>query len=622
MEKKQFIGIVLIFALLFALQWVNQPTEEQKQEYKRIQDSIALAQKNKTLESDSKPEIISQTQMSSDSGVTVNSQLYGIYGAFAKAAQGSEQEYILENEDLKITFTNKGGKIKNVWLKKYQTWLEGKDHETVKSELHLLNDNRDKFQYILPVGDARNKKVNTDELYFRAQKSGNNITFTAKGDRGTYFTQTYSLRDKGFNIDYDISHSGLDLTDDSNIELQWKVYLKILEKAHSYEKNYSTVFYRQKEDVSHLSYTGADEEELEEGGIEWIANLNQFFNSTLMSGDTPFKSAKFDVVVPENVEEVGYLKVCNSTVVLPNTQNMKMDFYIGPNDYTNLEAYDNDLEMVIGFGWNIFGALNRHVIRPMFLGLAGIFGSMGFSIIVLIFIIKSLLYPLNYKMLLSSTKMSVLKPEIQKIKDKYKDDNQQVQMKTMELYRKYGVSPFGGCLPMLLQMPIWFALFRFFPAAIEFRQQSFLWAPDLSSYESIAYLPFNIPMYGSHVSLFALLWGISSVIYAYYNMKTMDMGGAAAQNPAMKYMQYFMPIMFIVFFNSYASGLTIYMFFSNLFTIAQTIITKNFILDEEKIRAKLELQLAKPKKKKGKFAQRLEEAMKQQQLEKERRSKR
>ncbi|HHH54302.1 MAG TPA: membrane protein insertase YidC, partial [Bacteroidetes bacterium] len=248
--------------------------------------------------------------------------------------------------------------------------------------------------------------------------------------------------------------------------------------------------------------------------------------------------------------------------------------------------------------------------RPMFLFFSNILGSMGLGIILLIFIIKGLLYPLNYKMLLSSTKMQVLKPEIEKIKKETKGDTQQTQVKTMELYRKYGVSPFGGCLPMILQMPIWFALFRFFPAAIEFRQVPFLWADDLSSYESIAYLPFNIPMYGSHVSLFALLWGISSVIYAYYNMKNMDMG--TAQNPAMKYMQYVMPIFFIVFFNSYASGLTVYMFFSNLFTILQTIITKKFILDEDKIREKLEIKKAKPKKK-SKFASRLEEAMKQQQ---------
>jgi len=337
-----------------------------------------------------------------------------------------------------------------------------------------------------------------------------------------------------------------------------------------------------------------------------------------MKGSEPFGGDKLEVIVPGKKEKVNYLKICKSTLQIPKSNDYKMAFYIGPNEYDNLKAYGNDLEMAIGFGWSIFGAINRHVIRPMFLFLSGLVGSMGLAIIILIFIIKGLLYPLNYKMLLSSTKMAVLKPEIQKIKDKYKDDNQQVQIKTMELYRKYGVSPFGGCLPMILQMPIWFALFRFFPAAIEFRQQPFLWAPDLSSYEAIAYLPFNIPMYGSHVSLFALLWGISSVIYAHYNMKNMDMG--TQQNPAMKYMQYLMPIFFIVFFNSYASGLTVYMFFSNLFTIAQTIITKNFILDEKKIREKLELKSAKPKKK-SKFAQKLEEAMKQQQMERNRKGK-
>ena len=214
--------------------------------------------------------------------------------------------------------------------------------------------------------------------------------------------------------------------------------------------------------------------------------------------------------------------------------------------------------------------------------------------------------------------MQALKPEIEKLKEKHKDDAQQQQLRTMELYRKYGVSPFGGCLPMLLQMPIWIALFRFFPAAIEFRQIPFLWAPDLSSYEAVAYMPFSIPMYGSHISLFALLWGISSVIYAHFSMKNMDMG--TGQTQAMKYMQYIMPVFFIVFFNSYASGLNVYMFFNNLFTIAQTTITKNFIFDQEKIRAKLELQKDKPKKK-SKFTQRLEEAMKQQQEQAEKKKK-
>jgi len=411
----------------------------------------------------------------------------------------------------------------------------------------------------------------------------------------------------------------LDISEDNKIKFIWDVYLGKLEKAYTYEKRYSALFYKEMEEVDHLSYMKSDDIDKKGDKIEWVSNVNQFFNSTLMKVTEDFTGSSFEQIVPDDKEKgIDYLKICKTRMFLPENNKINMAFYIGPNEFDNLKAYNNDLEMIIPFGWNIFGAINRWVIRPMFLFFSNILGSMGLGIILLIFIIKGLLYPLNYKMLLSSTKMAVLKPEIQKIKDKYKDDSQQVQVKTMELYRKYGVSPFGGCLPMILQMPIWFALFRFFPAAIEFRHVPFLWADDLSSYEAIAYLPFNIPMYGEHVSLFALLWGISSVIYAHYNMKNMDMG--TTQNPAMKYMQYVMPLFFIVFFNSYASGLTVYMFFSNLFTIAQTIITKKFILDEDKIRQKLELKKAKPKKK-SKFAQRLEEAMKQQQAAAEQKKK-
>jgi len=618
MDKKQIIGFVLILALLILMQVINQPTEEQKVAQKRMQDSIAMVEKQKEIDANAKYEQVEEKKVIPVNDSIAKAQMGGIYGAFAVAASGNEEEIVIENDDVAISFSNKGGRITKVLLKKYETWLEGENHELVKSPLELLSDSRDKFEYILPLSSARNNKVNTSELFFDVAKTGKSITFTLNGALGTKFSQTYKLGEKGFHLDYNISHSGLDISDENKVKLIWNVYLQKLEKADRYEQTYSTLFFKNTEKVDHLSYTGNDDEEVKGMKIEWVGNLNQFFNSTLMKGTEAFGGSKLIVEVPDKDKKVDYLKICKSTLEMPKSSNIDMAFYIGPNEYDNLKAYNNELEMSIGFGWNIFGAINRHVIRPMFLFLSGLVGSMGLAIVLLIFIIKGLLYPLNYKMLLSSTKMSVLKPEIQKIKDKLKDDNQQVQVKTMELYRKYGVSPFGGCLPMILQMPIWFALFRFFPAAIEFRQVPFLWANDLSSYESIAFLPWDIPMYGSHVSLFALLWGISSVIYAHYNMKNMDMG--TQQNPAMKYMQYFMPLMFIVFFNSYASGLTVYMFFSNLFTIAQTIITKKLILDEDKIRAKLELKRAKPKKK-SKFAQRLEEAMKQQQIDREKKGK-
>lgn len=614
MDKKQIIGFVLIFALLIIMQLMNKPSKEQIAEKKR-QDSIAMVEKQKALDSsdisdDSEINISKEASVADSAISVINNQTNSLFGPFANVASGTEEKFYLENEDIKVTFSNKGGRIVNVLLKKYEKWLEDENHNKVVGPLELLNYPKDKFEYILPVQGAQNNKVSTSNLYFKTEKSNNQLKFIATGSNGISFTQTYRIKDKGFHIDYKVSNSGLDISEDNKVKFIWDVYLGKLEKAYNYEKQYSAPFYKDNEKVDHLSYMKTDEKDLKGEKIQWVSNVNQFFNSTLMKVSEDFEGSKMEEIVPDKDVKTDYLKICKTRMYLPEGNDIDMAFYIGPNEFDNLKAYNNDLEMIIPFGWNIFGAINRWVIRPMFLFFSNILGSMGLGIILLIFIIKGLLYPLNYKMLLSSTKMQVLKPEIEKIKKETKGDTQQTQVKTMELYRKYGVSPFGGCLPMILQMPIWFALFRFFPAAIEFRQVPFLWADDLSSYESIAYLPFNIPMYGSHVSLFALLWGISSVIYAYYNMKNMDMG--TAQNPAMKYMQYVMPIFFIVFFNSYASGLTVYMFFSNLFTILQTIITKKFILDEDKIREKLEIKKAKPKKK-SKFASRLEEAMKQQQ---------
>ncbi len=624
MDKKQILGFVLIFALLIVMQIMNKPTKEDI-EKKKMQDSIAMVESqkaselNKEFKADSNKYSI-QNKVTSVSGDSIfQKQPNATFGPFSNSATGKKEEVVLENDDIKITFSNKGGRITKVWLKKYTKWLEDENHNKVVEPLELLNYPKDKFEYILPVQGALNNKIKTSDLYFKTEKGNNQVKFTVSGTNGISFTQIYKIKDKGFHVDYTVSHSGLDISDDNKIKFIWDVYLGKLEKAYTYEKRYSSLFYKDPEAVDHLSYMKSDKTEKQGDKIEWVSNVNQFFNSTLMKVTEDFTGGTFEQIVPDDKKEIkDYLKICKTRLYLPENNDINMAFYIGPNEFDNLKAYNNDLEMIIPFGWNIFGAINRWVIRPMFLFFSNILGSMGLGIILLIFIIKGLLYPLNYKMLLSSTKMAVLKPEIQKIKDKYKDDSQQVQIKTMELYRKYGVSPFGGCLPMILQMPIWFALFRFFPAAIEFRHIPFLWADDLSSYESIAYLPFNIPMYGQHVSLFALLWGISSVIYAHYNMKNMDMG--TTQNPAMKYMQYVMPLFFIVFFNSYASGLTIYMFFSNLFTILQTIITKRFILDEDKIREKLEFKKSKPKKK-SKFAQKLEEAMKQQQAMAEKKKK-
>jgi YidC/Oxa1 family membrane protein insertase len=610
MDKKAITGFVLIFILLIVFQYISKPSEEQLAMEKKLQDSIELVKKNEAAKANTiKQNTFSDsTDVKKDSNKNIVNKAF--FGVFAPFSTGTENEYKLENKNLEITFTNKGGRIKNIKLKKYESWLEDKDHKKIVNPVRLLDYPTDNFELILPVAGANNNLVNTKDLYFKVVQDKNQIDFIADNNEGVSIVQSYKISPDNYQIDYDVKHAGLNTAKGDNIMLKWDVALAGLEKSLEYEKTYSSLYYKTAKDVSHLSFTSNDNKDESNNKIEWISNVNQFFNSTLMNQGGKFENAKFEVIVPDKNTPADYMKICKSSVELEGSKDINLAFYVGPNEFNNLKAYNNNLEMIISYGWNIFGAINRWVVRPMFLFLYNIVGSMGLAIIVLIFIIKGMLSPLNHKMLLSSAKMQALKPEIDKLKEKHKDDLQQQQVKTMELYRKYGVSPFGGCLPMLLQMPIWIALFRFFPASIEFRQVPFLWAPDLSSYESIYNLPFSIPMYGSHVSLFALLWGISSVIYAHYNMKNMDMG--TSQNQAMKYMQYAMPIFFIVFFNSYASGLNVYMFFSNLFTILQTTITKRFFIDEEKIRAKLEIQKEKPKKK-SKFTQRLEDAMKQQQ---------
>ena len=286
-----------------------------------------------------------------------------------------------------------------------------------------------------------------------------------------------------------------------------------------------------------------------------------------------------------------------------------MHFYIGPNEFNRLYDLGFSMSDIIPFGQNIMGTINRWVIRPLVNVLTSLFSSKGIVILMLTLLVKLLLFPLSYRMIYSQSKMTSLKPEIDRLKERHGDDQQKVQMETMKMYREFGVNPLGACFPMLLQLPIWFALYRFFPASIEFRQANFLWASDLSSYDEFFQLPFKIPFgFGDHISLFALLWVLSTLLYTWYNSKNMDFSA----NPSMLYMQYIMPVMFMGFFNSSASGLSAYMLFSNLLNIGQTLATKYFLIDEKKIKAGMDAYRKKPKKKSG-FGERMENMIKEQQ---------
>jgi len=621
MERNQIIGIVLIMATFMLWTITSAPSKEEMEKSKRRQDSIALAEQGKISESIQ----LDTTQATPAAAIndSVSSQENNIrFGAFGPAAVGTESLSVIENELVRITLTNKGGKIKEVLLKKHYKTVTDSSGKDGKELIKMLNNPANKFDYQIPVSDAINKSINTADLYFTAEVKDKTVTFRANTTQGGYFEQKYTLSPDNYALDYTVATKNLGNVSGGakSIPLTWVNHLSKYEKGEQFEQNYSTVYFKQKdENTDYCKCVSDDTEEMKDKTVEWVSHTNQFFNTSLMAKAVPFAGGVMNTKMTDYKKSTG-IKITSSDLNIPvadwNNGSFAMGMYIGPNEFKRLKAFDNKLEEIIPFGSSIFGTINRWAIRPFFDFLSQYIGSKGIVIILLIFLIKMALYPLMYKMLYSQAKMGALKPELAHLKDKYKDDMQKQQMETMKIYREYGVSPLGGCLPMVLQMPIWYALFRFFPASITFRQEPFLWATDLSSYDVLFNLGFEIPFFGAHVSLFTLLWAVSTIVYTYYNMQNVDLSA----NPAMKYVQYLMPIMFLAFFNNYASGLTCYMFFSNMINILQTVVTKNYIFDESKIRAELMKEKAKPKKKSG-FQARLEEAMKQQQAIQEQKKK-
>ncbi len=624
MEKNHIVGFILIFATLMAWSIMTAPSKEELAASKRMQDSIAQAQmiESETVDIEKAEAYTETTPISAppqNDSLASAAKVYA-FGPFASAASGTNQEVVLENDDLKITFSSKGGRISEVDLKKFQSVSITKDHEEIKDKLLLLNNKEDVFEYVIPVSSLPGKGVKTSDLYFTPTKTANKVSFKAKIAGGGYIEQVYSLAPEGYAMDYKVNLIGLDKIIDANassLKLDWKVKINKLEKSDKFEQRYTTVYFKESEEsnADYCKCISDDVEDLENKKLDWVSHSNQFFNTSLMATETPFSSGRLETKMYD-IETSKYLKTTESLLSIPYghgaDETFAMEMYLGPNEYKRLVTYNNGLEQIIPFGNSIFGSINRHVIRPFFNWLSSFISSKGIVILLMIFLVKMLLYPLMFKMLKSQALMGALKPQIAKLTEKFKDDAQKKQVETMKIYREYGVSPFGGCMPMVVQIPIWYALFRFFPASITFRQEPFLWASDLSSYDDFFHLPFNIPFVGDHLSLFTILYSVSMLIYTYYNTKHMDMSA----NPAMKYMQFFMPVMFFGFFNNYASGLTCYMFFSNLINIAQTVITKKFVFNDERLKEELNLKKAKPKKQ-NKFQQRLESAMKEQQAKKD-----
>ena len=521
MDKNTIIGFSLIFILLIVWQQLTAPSAEEMEARRRAQDSLLQVQKTR----DSLAQIptanieTAETQPANqliESDSLVSERLKGEYGPFSAAAEGGEkgEELIkLKNDLIEITFSNKGGYIKEVLLFDYFKVSDDVKKKEVKTPLRLLEDEKNKFEYFIPIANLPSGGVKTSDLYFDYEVSANKITFRANAGDGKYFEQTYSIEAGNYLVDYDIKFVGLQNTIAGNvdeIQLNWLNYLDKLEKNHKYERNYSSIYYKKAEGgTSYCSCTSDDEEDVDNASVKWIAHSNQFFNTALIA-DSKFNSVFLETKLLEKEDED--LKQLNSKVNIPfghsPNETFAMNLYLGPNEFNRLRAYGEDLEDIVPFGRSIFGEINRWIIRPLFGFLSGFIGSKGIVILVLTFLVKLVLYPLTYKMLYSQSKMAALKPRIEGMKEKLKDDQKQQQMETMKLYREFGVNPLGGCMPMVLQMPIWFALYRFFPASIEFRQSGFLWATDLSSYDVFVQLPLEIPFgFGSHISLFTVSLG-------------------------------------------------------------------------------------------------------------------
>ena len=600
-DKNSLTGFVLMFLILLVFNFFFLPTNEEVEK-----------------EDNSNPIELQSTQIQQidESSNTINQEpVYNKinksdFGIFSESSFAQDQEVILENEKIKLVISNKGGQIKSVVIKegpnqkKYTTYTG--------EELEIFNSDSSIFNLNFSTGIS----INTKDLYFdpisyNTSENQNSVTMRLAVDSIHYVDFNYKINDD-YLVDFSINLIGMDevIPNELNyMNLEWQMKTPQTEKSKTNQDMYTGIYYQflaDQDDIDYLGYTTAEDEEKLSNKLSWVAFQQQFFSSILVS-KSGLENASLYSVKDENSK---YIKNLSAKFELPynHNRNEKLDFqfYFGPNHYKQLQSYNYKFEEIIPLGWGIFGWVNKYIIINIFDFLSKFFTNYGLIIFILTVIIKLALSPFTYKAYLSQAKMKVLKPEIDKMTEKHKGkDPMKVQQETMSLYRKAGVNPMGGCLPMLFQFPILIAMFRFFPASIELRSEAFLWADDLSAYDSIYDLPFEIPFYGDHISLFTLLMTISTLLYTRMNSQM-----ASGQMAQMKWMMYLMPIMFLGFFNNYAAGLSYYYFLANMFTFSQQYFMKKFI-DEDAILRQLEENKKKPKKKSN-FQKKLEEMQKRQ----------
>jgi len=629
MEEKKLdintvIGFVLLFGIMIWYFYQNQPTPEELEAQKQAEIEKVEAEKQAKAEEQAVTKVTTANDYSNVAGDSLQQvALQNKLGAFAYAstlASATDAVTEVETDVFALKFNNKGGHLAEVRLKQFVDYDD--------KPIYIIKDGNTNFNINFSTTD--NRVLNTQDVYFQPQVTQNGdatiVSMKLKVSESRYLEYLYELKPNDYMIGFTIKSQGLDgvVNGSQDINIDWTLKGYRHAKSITYENRYTRLTYQHDGDKIDKLAQMSDDDEIEED-VSWLSYRQHFFSSILVP-EQPFSSVSMsskDLVEDEEIDTV-YTKLYNSKIPLAlnaGNFNSKMSLYYGPTDAKTLKAYGKDLEESIPFGWGIFGWINKAVFIPLF-GWLSSFLPYGIAIIVMTILVKLLLSFVQYKQFLSQAKLRILKPELDAIRAKYKDNKLKAQQETMALQNKAGASPLSGCLPGLMQIPVFYALFMFFPTAFDLRQKSFLWAEDLSSFDSVLDLPFNIPFYGDHVSLFPILAAIAIFFYMKMTtgqqtaMQAPPQEGMPDMSKMMKYMIYFSPLLMLVFFNNYASGLSLYYFISNLISIGIMLVIKNYIIDEDKVLAKIEVSKSKPRKE-NRFQRKMKEMMEQAEQQKQ-----
>lgn len=617
LDLNSIIGFVLISGILIWMLYSNAPTPEEQKEKEKKEQLDKQAKEVKTVTST----VAAAPVVDSTKNAAVQAQL-GSFGYSATLPSATDAVTEIKNEVLSLKISNKGGYITEATVLGFDQF-----EKNSKKAVQIIKDKNASLDIALNTTD--NRTLHTKDMYFEPKLTteGKNqvLTLQLKAGPDQFLEYRYVLKPNEYMLDFAIRSQGLEKVVNTSkpLDLEWQLKSYRNEKSNSYENRYTELVFEY-EDGKDDYLNAAKDSEDEAKDVSYIAFKQHLFTSILLT-DTKFKTAKFKSDNLVDDEEIDTVFTKNFTAQVPlefknGALNYNMNWYYGPSDYTILNDYEKNLDEIMPLGWGIFGWINRYIFIPVFGFISALGVGYGIAIILFTILVRIVMSPVTYKSYLSQAKMKVLRPEIAELNEKFKDNPMKKQQETMKLYSKAGVNPMAGCLPALMQMPIFYALFQFFPSMFDLRQKSFLWADDLSSFDAVLQLPFHIPFYGSHVSLFPILASIA--IFFYMKMTTGDQAmstppqeGMPDMGKIMKIMIYISPIMMLFFFNNYASGLSLYYFVSNLITIGIMLVIKNYIVKEDKIHAQIQENKTKEKTE-SKFQRKMREMMEQAEAQK------